>query len=117
MYPRASGRKTLQQEYTNKRVVIIDVACPYYLYMEESFVAKVANYEALRDAVDQYYEEANVYPVAVGSTGLVHRRTLQCLMDCGMLKNQAKGLCKWMSNSNIMAARDIWSIRCRLEKE
>ena len=38
-------------------------------------------------------------------------------MGCGMPKKQAKGLCKWMSNSNIMAARDIWNIRCRLVKE
>ena len=59
----------------------------------------------------------NVYPIVVGSTGLIHRRTLQCFMDCGMPKNQAKGLCKWMSNSNIMVARDIWSIWCRLVKE
>ena len=46
---------------TNKSVVIIDVACPYDLYMEESVVAKVAKYEALKDAVDQYYEEVNVH--------------------------------------------------------
>ena len=38
---------------TNKCVVIIDVACPYDLYMDESVVAKVAKYEALKDAVDQ----------------------------------------------------------------
>ena len=52
--------------------------------MEESAVAKVAKYEALKDAVDQYYEEVNVYPIVVGSTGLIHRRTMQYLMDCGM---------------------------------
>ena len=72
--------------------------------MEESVVGKVA-------------KEVKAYPILVGSTGLVHCRTLQYLMDCGMPKNQAKGLCKWMPNSNIMAARDIWSIRCRLAKE
>ena len=37
-------------------------------------------------------------------------------IGCGMPKKQAKGLCKWMSNSNIMAARDIWNIPSRLVK-
>ena len=62
------------------------IACPYDLCMEESAVAKVAKYEALTDAVDQYYKEVNVYPIVVGSTGLILRSTMQYLMDCGMPK-------------------------------
>ena len=52
-------------------------------------------YDALSDAVGQYCEELSVYPAVIGSTGLVHQRTLQCLMGCVMSEKQAKGLCKW----------------------
>ena len=66
----------------------------------------------------QYYQEVySVWSTGIGSTGLVFQRPLQSLMDCGMPEKQAKGVCKWMFNSNIITARDIWSKRCRLVKE
>ena len=52
-------------------------------------------YDALSDAVGQYCKELSVYPIVIGSTGLVHQRTLQCLKGCVMPEKQAKGLCKW----------------------
>ena len=102
---------------SNYRVIIIDVACPYDLYTEKSFFAKIARYKALRDVVSQFYKEDSVYPFVIGSTGLLHQKLLQFLMSCGMPKMQPKGLCKWMSNSSTMGARDIWSIRYRLVEE
>ena len=75
---------------------------------------KNAKYEALRDVVSQYYEKVRVYNIVIASTGLVHQRTLQCLMCCGMPKKQAKGLCKWMSNRNIVTETYDADSNCRL---
>ena len=49
---------------SNECAVIIPSACPNALHMEESFVAKIAKYEVLRDAVGHYYKEASAYITA-----------------------------------------------------
>ena len=41
-------------------VVIMDVTCPYDLYMEESFREKISKYEDLRREISEFYEETDI---------------------------------------------------------
>ena len=95
----------------------MDVTCPYDVYMEESFREKISKYEDLRREVSEFYEETVIYPILIGSTGLVHKQINNFLMKCKLPEITAKGLCKWMSNSNIIFARNIWNLRCKLVKD
>ena len=54
--------------------------------MERFSASKIIKYEALTDAVGQYYEQFSAHPIATGSTGLIHERILRCLMGSGMPK-------------------------------
>ena len=95
----------------------MDVTCLHDFYMEESFLEKISKYEDLRREVSEFYEEIMIYPILVDLTGLVHKQTINFLMECGLPKRKVKGLCKWMSNSNIMFAGNIWNLRCKLVKD
>ena len=44
--------------------------------MEELCATKIMKYESLGDVVSQHCEEVYVYPIIIGSTGLIHQRTL-----------------------------------------
>ena len=85
--------------------------------MEESFREKFSNYEDLRSEVSKFYEETVIYPIVIGLTGQVHKQTNNFFMKCGLPQRKEKGLCKWMSNSNIIFARNIWNSRCKLVKD
>ena len=50
---------------SNECSIIIDVACPRDLCLEESVVAKIAMYRVLRDLVDQYYEEVRICSIVL----------------------------------------------------
>ena len=109
--------KTLKPDIVVKNryiVYLIDVACPYDLYIETAFQRKNDYYEALCAEINRSGYKCEVLPLIVGSCGIIHKKCLPYLIKLGLHKKQAKGLCKYSSNSNILFARYIWSRRCSL---
>ena len=100
----------------HEKIVLIDVACPYDLFLVELFDRKLNIYIELNYEINKTVK-CEVLPFIVGSTGLVHKKCLKTLMSLGTPNRQAKGLCKWCSSSNILFARHIWNVRCRLVKD
>ena len=94
-------------------VIIADVACPYDLYADEVYKAKIEKYGHLTAFIASKYR-CVFLPVVIGSCGFVHKKTLGNLIKLGLNKRRAKGLCKYFSNSNIFFARNIWNKRCSL---
>ena len=95
-------------------VYIIDVACPYDLYIENAFLRKREHYDPLAAEIVRSGYKCQVLPLIVGSCGIIHRKCLPYLIKLGLTKKQSKGLCKYSCNSNILFARNIWSRRCSL---
>ena len=95
-------------------VYLIDVACPYDLYIENAFLRKKVYYEPLAAEISRSGFTCQILPLIVGSCGIIHRKCLPYLIKLGLPKKQAKGLCKYSCNSNILFARNIWSRRCSL---
>ena len=98
-------------------VTIIDEACPYDLYIENLYQAKLNKYYCIRDLLQQNGLKCAIDAIIIGSLGTVHNKTLNVLLKAGMNKQQAKGLVKWCSTSCIIASRKIWNLRCRLTKD
>ena len=99
----------------HEKIVPMDVhiACPYDLYLNELHDRKQEIYSEVNFEINKVFR-CEVLPFIVGSTGLIHKKCLQTLMSLDIPKIQAKGLCKWCSNSNILFARKIWKVWCRL---
>ena len=102
-----------ENEVTN-----IDVACPYDLYIENLYQAKLNNYYCIRDLLKQSGLKCAIDAIIVGSLGTVHKKTLNVLSKAGMNKRQAKEPVKWCSTSCIVASRKIWNliIHCCLKE-
>ena len=101
----------------NKNIMILEVSCPYDLYADEAYQAKYEKYTPLLKSLKHSGYKCALYPIIIGSIGLVHKRCLSHLIKVGLPKCQAKGLLKWCSNSNILFARKIWKLRCWIVKE
>ena len=97
-----------------KQIKILEVSCPYDLYLQNTFETKKSKYAPLKDAIESKGYQCDIMPFIVGSVGLVHSFCYVYLVQLGIPKRQAKGFCKWCSNSNIFFARNIWNTRCRL---
>ena len=102
---------------TGNNILIIDVACPYDLYIENTYKHKINYYECLNKILTEAGFEANVEAIIIGSLGTVHNKTLNVLTNQNMNKRKAKGLLKWCLTSNIISAKQLWNIRCRLVHE
>ena len=100
-----------------KQIKILEVSCPYdlYLLLCSHFRNKKSKYAPLKDAIESKGYQCDIMPFIVWSVGLVHMLCYVYLIQLGIPKRQAKGFCKWCSNSNIFFARNIWNTRCRLE--
>ena len=98
-------------------VTIIDVACPYDLYIENLYQAKLYKYYCIRDLLQQNGLKCAIDAIIIGSLLTVHKKTLNVLLKAGMNKQQAKVLVKWCSTSCIITSRKIWNLRCRLTKD
>ena len=99
------------------RMIILDIACPYDLYLAELYEMKLNKYRDLQRYITEKFISCKVDAVIIGSLGTVHTNALKVLMDTGMSKTKAKGLLKWSSTSCIIGSRQIWNIRCKLVKE
>ena len=100
----------------HQKIVPIDVACPYDLFLDELFDRTLNIYLELNYEINKTVK-CEVLPFIVGSTRLVHKKCLKTLMSLGIPNRQAKGLCQWCSSNNILFARHIWNVRCRLVKD
>ena len=98
---------------TGNKILIIDVACPYDLYTENTYKHKINYYKCLKKILTEAGFEANVEAIIIGSLGTVHNEALNVLTNQNMNKRKAKGLLKWCSTSNIISAKQLWN-RCRL---
>ena len=98
----------------SKVVYLIDVACPYDIYLEATFQRKTEYYGELAGEINKAGYKCSVLPLIIGSCGIVHKKCLPSFTKLGVPKRQAKGLCKFSSNSNILFARSIWARRCSL---
>ena len=96
-----------------EKIVLIDVAFPYDLFLNELFVRKLNIYMELNYDINKTVK-CDVLPFIVGLTGLVHKKCLKTLVSLRIPNRQAKGLYKWCSSSNILFPRRIWNVRCRL---
>ena len=96
--------------------MILDIACPYDLYLAELYEAKLNKYRDLQRYLTMNYLECEVDAIIVGSLGTIRKKALKVLMNTGMQKSKAKGLLKWSSTSSIIGSRQIWNLRCKLVK-
>ena len=78
-------------------VTIIDVACPYDLYIENLYQVKLNKYYCIRDLLQQNGLKCAIDAIIIGSLGTVHKKTLNVLLKAGMNKRQEKCLVKWCS--------------------
>ena len=83
------------------KLIILDVACPYDLYLAELYEAKINKYQDLQRYHTTNYMECKVHAIIVGSLGTIHKKALKVLMDTGMPQSKAKELLKWSSTSSI----------------
>ena len=100
-----------------KQVKIIDIACPYDLHLESTYNQKILYYNDLKQNILTSGLECEVYAIVIGSLGIVHNKALKTLQTLQMPKTRSKGFLKWASTSNIIAAKIIWNVRCRLVNE
>ena len=82
------------------KLIILDIACPYDLYLAELYEAKINKYRDLRDTSQRITWSAKL--MQEGSLGTIHKKALIVLMDTGMPKSKAKGLLKWSVTSSII---------------
>ena len=92
------------------KLIILDVACPYDLYLAELYEAKINKYRDLQRYLTTNYMECKVDAIIVGSLGTIHKKALKVLMDTGMPKSKVKGQLKWGSTSSIIGSRQIWNL-------
>ena len=98
-------------------VNIIDIACPYDLYIEATYKTKIEKYQCIKEFLNHQGIDCAVSAIIIGSLGTVHSQALKVLMNLKMNKRVAKGLHKWCSTGNIMWAKRLWNLRCKLDKE
>ena len=95
-------------------IYIVDVACPYDLYIQTSYNQKLEHYKQLCESIKHSGYQSDIIPLIVGSCGIIHKKCLHSFTKLGLPKTHAKGLCKFSSNSNILFANAIWARRCSL---
>ena len=98
-------------------VSIIDIACPYDLYIESTYQAKLEKYRCIKEFLSNKEIECSINAIIIGSLGTVHNQALKLLLKHQMKKEMAKGLLKWCSTGNIICAKNLWNLRCKLDKE
>ena len=95
----------------------MDIACPYDLYIENTYQDKIGKYLPLKAYLTSNEFGCEIKATVIGSLGTVHHKAITTLCELGLSKRPAKGLLKWCSTSAIIGAKIIWNIRCRLAKD
>ena len=98
-------------------VSIIDIACPYDFYIESTYQAKLEKYRCIKEFLSNKEIECSINAIIIGSLGTVHNQASKLLLKHQMKKEMAKGLLKWCSTGNIICAKNLWNLRCKLDKE
>ena len=101
----------------DKSMTIIEIACPYDLYIENTYKDKIEKYLPLKAYLTSNGFGCEIKAIMIGSLGTVHHNAITILFKLGLSKRPAKGLSKWCSTSAIIGAKIIWNIRCRLAKD
>ena len=99
------------------KLIILDIAFPYDLYLAELYEVKISKYQDIQRYLTTNYMECKVDAIIVGSLGTIRNKSLKVLMDTGMPKSKAKGLLKWSSTSSIIGSQQIWNLQCKLVSE
>ena len=77
-----------------KQIKILEVSCPYDLYLQNTSETKKSKYAPLKDAIESKGNQCDIMPFIVGSVGLVHSLCCVYLVQLGIPKRQAEGFCK-----------------------
>ena len=80
---------------------IIDIACPYDLYIESLYTKKIEKYKCLKQLLSEKGYYCVIDAIIIGSLGAVHNKALSVLLNMNMNKRKSKGLLKWCATSNI----------------
>ena len=98
----------------NNEVIIIDVACPYDLYIANIYKEKLENYCCIKSALVNIDLKCKIEVMVIGSLCTVHEKSLNVLLNCGMSKVSAKRLIRWCATPNVIAAKNIWKLRYKV---
>ena len=61
-------------------VSIIDIACPYDLFIESAYQAKLEKYKCIKEFLSNRGIECNINAIIIGSLGTVHNQALKVLL-------------------------------------
>ena len=101
----------------DKSMIIIDIVCPYDLYIENTYQDKIEKYVPLKAYLTSNGFGCEIKAIVIGSLGTAYYKTITTLCELGLSKRPAKGLLKWCSTSAIIGAKIIWNVICRLAKD
>ena len=99
------------------RIIILDITCPFDLYLEELYQLKSDKYRELQSYITERFMPCKVDAIIIGSLGTVHKNALKALMGTGLRKKKAKGQLKWSSTLCVIRSQQIWNIKCKMVKE
>ena len=86
----------------NDGVNIIDIACPYDLYIDIVYQNKVERYQCIKEPLKQQGIKFTVCATIFGSLAAVHSQAVRGFIYQKMNKSVAKGLLKWCSTGSTM---------------
>ena len=72
------------------RMIILDIACPYDLYLAELYEMELNKYRDLQRYSTEKFISCTVDAVVIGSLGTVHTNALKVLMDIRISKTKRK---------------------------
>ena len=68
------------------RMIILDIACPYDLYLEELYQLKSDKYRELQSYIKEKFMPCKIDAILIGSLGIVHKNAHKAIMDTGLCK-------------------------------
>ena len=98
-------------------VNIMDIGCPYDLYIEATYKTKIEKYQCIKEYLNHQGIDCVVSAIVIGSLGTIHSQALKVLMNLKMNKRVAKGLLKWCSTGNMMWPKWLRNLLCKSNKE
>ena len=73
----------------SNEVTIIDIACPYSLYISYIYKEKLDKYCCITSTLVDLGLRCKIEAIVIGSLGAVHEKSLNVLLSCGISKVSA----------------------------
>ena len=71
-------------------MIILDIACPYDLYMEELYLLKCYKNRELQSYITEKFMPYKLDAIIIGSLGTVHKNAFKAIIDTGLCKKKLK---------------------------